>query len=231
MKVLLLIPARCGSKGIPDKNIIDICGKPLIAYSIQQGLSALDAGLSGELVVSTDCEKIAFIARKYGAQVPFLRPENISGDKAKSVEVVIHALDFFEGRGETFDIVLLLQPTTPIRPQGLLKYALDLFASNPDAESLISVYREDYINDLVMYSRQGHYAYALNPDHNKGMRRQDHGSSYVRNGVIYITSVPYIRASGRIIADRPLLVEMKKSDSINIDSMEDVEMLRRYWCA
>jgi len=230
MNILAIIPARCGSKGILDKNIIDICGKPLIAYSIEQGLMILEDNLISRLIVSTDCEMIAEIACKFGAEVPFLRPKSISDDKAKSIEFVIHALDFYEERGERFDAVLLMQPTSPMRSPDLLKQAVELFVSNADAKSLISVYEEEYINDLVMYRKEGDLAVPLNPGHNKGIRRQDHGSIYVRNGSIYITSVLYLRAKGSLIADKPLLVNMNKSDSINVDTIEDVELLRRHWC-
>jgi len=231
MRILAIVPARCGSKGIPDKNIIDICGKPLMGYSIEQGRVLFEDRVEGRLVVSTDCEKIAAVAREYGAEVPFLRPEGISGDKAKSIEFVLHALDYFEGTGDVFDAVLLLQPTAPVRAPGMLQEAIALFEKTPDAQSLISVYEEEYINDLVMYRKEGDYADALNPNHNKGVRRQDHGSVFVRNGAVYITSVPYLREHGMLISDRPLMIEMKKSESINIDTMEDVDMLRRYWCA
>ena len=86
MKILQIIPARCGSKGIKDKNIIDVCGKPLISYSIDLALELKKNNLVDTVLVSTDCEKIANISKYYGANVPFLRPDNISNDTAKSIE-------------------------------------------------------------------------------------------------------------------------------------------------
>lgn len=96
MKILAIIPARCGSKAIKDKNIINVCGKPLIAYSIEPALKLLAESFIDKVIISTDCERIATIAEKHGAEVPFLRPEAIAGDKAKSIEFILHAIEFFE---------------------------------------------------------------------------------------------------------------------------------------
>ena len=95
MKFLCIIPARCGSKGIPHKNIIDVDGKPLIQYTIEIAKQLKNNNKIKELVVSTDCKEVANISERLGVKVPFLRPENISGDKAKSVDYIIHAVNFF----------------------------------------------------------------------------------------------------------------------------------------
>jgi len=230
MKILTIIPARCGSKGIKDKNIIDVCGQPLIAYSIKQGLELKENGLVEKVIVSTDCQKIADVSLEYGAEVPFLRPEEISGDKAKSIDFMVHALEFFENKDEYFDAVLLLQPTSPIRTFELLSNSINLFKSTNN-NSLISVYKEEYINDLVMYKNiDEKELQALNPLHNKGVRRQDHGSVFVRNGSIYITRSEYLKTQKLIISDDPLFVEMSKSDSINVDTLDDLELLKRTIC-
>lgn len=230
MKVLTIIPARCGSKGIQDKNIIDVCGKPLIAYSIEPAIELFKEGMVSEVIVSTDCHKIADVANSFGAKTPFLRPETISGDNAKSIEFIIHAIEFYEKQNIFFDAVLLLQPTSPLRTYRQLQEALSEFKSK-DADSLISCYKEEYINDLVMY-RDGidNFLEPLNDKHNKGVRRQDHDSIFVRNGAVYLTRVEYLKNMRQIISDNPLLLEMKKSDSINIDTLEDLEMLKRVLC-
>lgn len=230
MKILALIPARGGSKGIKDKNIIDICGKPLIQYSIDTSLELKKHGLVCKVIVSTDSNRIAEISKKLGAEVPFLRPENISGDEAKSIDFILHALSFYEKLDIQFDSILLLQPTSPIRDITLLKDAIKLFKVK-NANSMISCYNEEYINDLVMYKTgEGTYLEPLNINHNKGLRRQDHGDIFVRNGAIYLTKVSYIKETHQIISDNPLLIEMKKSQSINIDTLEDVEILKRIIC-
>ena len=231
MKILGLIPARCGSKGIKEKNIVDICGKPLIAYSIEQALTLKKLNLIDDVVVSTDCNKIATISKKLGANVPFLRPEEISGDKAKSISFILHALDYYEKQGIEYEAVLLLQPTSPLRDIDILKDAIERFKKSK-VDSLISVYKEEYINDLVMYKVQkdNDQLEALNPLHNEGVRRQDHGSIYVRNGAVYLTTSKYLKEIHKIISDNPLMLEMSKSQSINIDTVEDLVILRNILC-
>lgn len=230
MKILVIIPARGGSKGIKDKNIIDVCGKPLIQYSINQSLELKKISLVDEIIISTDSQKIAEMGRKLGANVPFLRPESISGDKAKSIDFILHAINYYEEKNIFFDAVLLLQPTSPMRDGKLLESAIKLF-KECKSDSLISCYKEEYINDLVMYkSKVGNVLIPLNEKHNKGVRRQDHGDVFVRNGAIYLTSVKYLKETEQIISDYPLLIEMRKSQSINIDTLEDLEILKRALC-
>jgi CMP-N,N'-diacetyllegionaminic acid synthase len=227
MRILAIIPARGGSKGIPNKNIIDIKGKPLIAYSIIPALQMLEEQLIDKLIVSTDSNEIGQIAKNHGADFPFLRPDDIAGDKAKSIDLIIHALEYYKQQGEIFDAVMLLQPTSPLRTNDDLKNALKLFKENIN-DSLISAYEEEYINDLVMYkqSDDGKTSIPLNSNHNKGVRRQDHGATYVRNGCIYISSVELLN-KGFVIGEQPLLYIMPKSKSINLDTIEDVEILKR----
>jgi CMP-N,N'-diacetyllegionaminic acid synthase len=226
LKILTIIPARCGSKGVPDKNIIDICGKPLISYSIEQALALKKKGLVDTVIVSTDCKKISDISIKYGASVPFLRPKEISTDESKSIDYYMHAIDFFEDKGVFFDAILLLQPTSPIRSHKLLIEAIQLF-NEKENDSLISVYEEEYINDLVMYKLDKlNNLVSLNRLHNKGVRRQDHSGIYVRNGTIYITKIPFIKNTKTIVSDNSSYIQMSKLDSVNIDTTEDLYLAR-----
>lgn len=229
MRILTIIPARCGSKGIPLKNIQDVCGKPLISYSIEQGLQLKRNKLVEEVLVSTDCDEIAKTAKEYGASVPFLRPNEISTDNSKTIDLIHHALDYYLNIGLEFDSVLLLQPTSPLRSSKVLNQAIKLFKENNN-DSLISVFREEYINDLVIYSYNGKTLVPKDKNHNTGIRRQDHSSNYVRNGAIYITRVDFLRNHSKIISDSPLMVLMKKSDSINIDTKEDLIILKKIKC-
>ncbi len=224
--MLCIIPARGGSKGIPDKNIIDINGYPLIFYTIKPALEAQTEGLIDKVIVSTDSQKIADIANKLGAEIPFLRPENISGDKAKSVDLIKHALDFYNSQNKKYKNVILLQPTSPLRDFNDLKNCINLY-NNSQNDSLITAYEEEYINDLVMYKvgLDGKTSEPLNNKHNKVIRRQDHGSTYVRNGCIYISDSELIN-NGYVIGEKPLMYIMPKSKSINLDSMEDLNIFR-----
>ncbi len=224
-RLLALIPARGGSKGVPHKNILEVNGKPLICYTIAAALEASSRGDVANVVVSTDDEQIAAIARAAGAAVPFSRPAELAGDSAKSVDVILHALEYFQQQGVAYDGVMLLQPTTPLRTAKDISQAVDLYAAS-GAESLISCYREEYVSDLVTYRKQGDRAVPLNPNHNKGLRRQDTPAVYVRNGAVYITSVVYLRTACQVICDEPALLVMPKERSVNIDSYADVELLK-----
>jgi CMP-N-acetylneuraminic acid synthetase len=230
--ILVLIPARGGSKGIPNKNIIDVGGQPLIKYSIDIALALKESNLVNTVLVSTDYQNIADLSVQLGAEVPFLRPPELSLDNSKTIDAILHALDWFEiNQNKSFDAVLLLQPTSPLRSVDDLKKAIQDFYST-HAESLISVYKEEYINDLVMYKRttdNPNFGRPLNELHNKGVRRQDHGSVFVRNGSIYLSLVSLLK-KGLIISDNPLLFEMSKSSSINLDTPEDLILLRNTLC-
>lgn len=229
MKYLCIIPARCGSKGISFKNIVDLCGKPMIAYTVEIALQLKTQGLIDNVIVSTDCSKIAEIAEQYGAEVPFLRPEEIAGDKAKSVDFVLHSIEYYENIGVEFDAVIVLQPTSPLKSYDDVNKSIEIFDKNEN-DSLISAYKEETINDLIMYHKVEEKAIPLNSNHNKGVRRQDHGAVYIRNGAIYITKVDYLKKEKRIIADVPLMYEMSKNRSINIDTYEDLEYVRNLLC-
>jgi CMP-N,N'-diacetyllegionaminic acid synthase len=126
-KIIAIIPARGGSKGLPGKNIKRLAGKPLIAWTIEQ---AKKSGWIDKLIVDTDDEKIAEIARKYGAEVPFLRPKELAQDKSSIYDVIFHALDWFKKIGLDFDSVALLEPTSPLRKDDDIDNAVRLFLKN-----------------------------------------------------------------------------------------------------
>ena len=230
MRILGIIPARGGSKGIPRKNLADVCGKPLIAYSIETGRQLLAGGALARCIVSTDDDEIAERARALGADVPFMRPAAAATDTAKALAYVLHALDALEPQDGSYDAVMLLQPTSPIRNSAVIAQAVArLVASQSD--SLISCYREEYINDLVMYDQQTDGTLVpRNPLHNKGVRRQEHGPAMVRNGALYVTRTSYLKASGSLVCDRPVLLEMSKLDSIDVDAPDDLILLRAVLC-
>lgn len=231
MRVLALIPARGGSKGIPRKNLVDLGGRPLIAWSIETALELVRRGHVARAIVSTDDEEIAGAARVHGAEVPFMRPSELATDTAKSIGFVLHALDALEAQGERYDAVLLLQPTAPVRDAEAIGAAITRFAHEL-AVSLISCYREEYVNELVMYDDHGDGSLRpRHPDHNTGVRRQEHGPTWVRNGAVYLTRVDFIREQGRLVCDRPLLLPMAKTDSVDLDTPEDLAILRAILCA
>lgn len=227
MKILGIIPARGGSKGIPQKNIINLCGKPLIDYSIRVGNQAVEKGLLEKVIVSTDDNEIADISKKLGACVPFIRPKELASDYSKSIDFVMHALEYYREKGEIYDAVLILQPTSPLRVYEDVVQAVRLF-ENGDAESLISCSEDDEFNSLGAYFIENNKTVPLDIRHNLGIRRQDYPKLYVRNGAIFITKVEYLINKKLIISEKPLIYVMPKERSSNIDTYTDLEQCRLY---
>ena len=137
MNTLCVIPARCGSKGIPNKNIKDFDGKPLLAHSIEYAKNCKEIT---NTVVSTDSIKTSKIAEKFGASVPFIRPKKFSADSSQDIDFINHALVQCEKIYEKeFSLVILLRPTSPVRKKNLIKKGLDMMIADPDASSLKAV--------------------------------------------------------------------------------------------
>lgn len=230
IRILGIIPARGGSKGIPRKNLADLCGRPLVAWSITTGQALLATGALTRCIVSTDDDEIADVARRFGADVPFLRPAEAATDSAKASAYVWHALEVLEPADGTYDAVMILQPTSPRRDELAIAQAVERFRSG-QSQSMISCYQEDYINDLVMYIDRGDGSLdPKTPEHATGVRRQEHGPVMVRNGAVYLTRVDYFKATGRLVCDRPMLLRMRKIDSIDVDTPDDLELLRALSC-
>ena len=229
-KYLGVIPARGGSKGIPKKNIRAMNGKPLIVYTIEAANAAIEAGALDRCIVSTDSTEIAEISRNFGAEVPFIRPDYLSGDTIKSVDVILHALEFMEEQGEHYDAVITLQPTSPLRTSLDLIEGIRMF-DEKSSDSLIAVYEDVKANGFNYY-RMGpnHEGLAEHKEHNTGIRRQEMKPMYVRNGALYISSIELLKERKLIIGDVPLLYVMPKERSIDVDSMMDfayIEMIMK----
>lgn len=136
LKIITVIPARGGSKSIPNKNIKELGGLPLIAHSINYSRRCK---LVTKTIVSTDNSEIANIAKKYGAEVPFLRPHELSKDLSQDYGFMRHALDFFDDINLEYDIFILLRPTSPLRPDGLIEKSIELLTANKDSSSVRTV--------------------------------------------------------------------------------------------
>lgn len=136
LKVAVIIPARSGSKSLPKKNILPLNGKPLLCYSISYGLASK---IVDKVVVSTDSLEFAQIAKDCCAEVPFIRPAEISQDSTRDYPFMRHAMDYFESIGEVYDVYILLRPTSPLRPKGLIEKAIDIMTQYPTASSVRTV--------------------------------------------------------------------------------------------
>lgn len=217
MNVLGLIPARAGSKSIPRKNLVDLGGRPLIAWTIE---AAMNSSLS-KVIVSTDSNEIAAACKSLGAEVPFMRPEKISEDDSLSIDVVGHALDTLE---EDFDSVMLLQPTSPFRSVSDIDDAIQLLA---EADSVISVEAVEGMHPARMkfINTDGYLVDPLFAEEVENMPRQQLSPLYIRNGAIYLTRITSIRQRTFKGAKSRALI-MPSSRSINIDSEFDLQIAR-----
>jgi CMP-N,N'-diacetyllegionaminic acid synthase len=213
-KVLAVIPARGGSKRFPRKNIFSLKGHPLIAYTIK---AAKDATKITDWLVSTDDEEIAEAARRYGAPVPFIRPANISGDADRNNVVVRHAMEFMEAQtGRRYDIMMLLQPTCPIRSASHLDEAVDLLWASP-LESLASVRgpikkRNPYIKAI----RNG----VLEP-YNPAEDASDFEGCYMYNAAIYAMKRDFFLRENSFVSQRSVPLVMDRFYSVDIDEKVD----------
>ena len=222
MKILGLIPARGGSKGIRHKNIYEVGGKPLIAYTIEEALKAKECGSICDVVVTTDDSDIAEVSKKLGASVPFLRPAEISKDTSKSVDCMIHAFKFFRDQGILYDAIMLLQPTSPLRIADDIIKSAEAY-ENGNCDSLISCYLEESISEYNSYHIRNGETVPLNVNHNKGKRRQDIEPLFVRNGAIFITDVNFMLETQLVIGEKPLIFIMPRERSANIDTYYDMQ--------
>ena len=220
MKYLVIIPARGGSKGIPRKNIKELRGKPLIYYSISAAMEVFSKRNDAMVIVSTDDEEIKRVALRFGAEVPFLRPKIISNDKSASIDYVFHALNFFQSQGEHPENIIILQPTSPLRTAADIQAATEIYEENC-AKSLISVYKEDTLNEKIMYRQEGMRGLPIVPTHNAGRRRQEDESVLVRNGAMYVIEANTLIADNTLVSNSPYIYIMPKVRSINIDTPDD----------
>ena len=224
MKILGIIPARGGSKGIVGKNIKILNGKPLIGYTIEQ---AQKSKLLNKFIVSTDEQEIANVAINFHAEVPFLRPKEISDSKSTSLELIIHVINFFENKGEFFDSICLLQPTSPFRPENTIDLAIKTFIDS-DKDSLISI-REvpSHYNPYWTFFDDGGCLVKSIPG-KIITRRQDLPLAFHRDGAIYISKVEYIKKNQSILSEDVVGFKIDSPQLINIDNLDDWEVAEKF---
>lgn len=218
MKNIAIIPARSGSKGLPDKNIKNLNGYPLLYYAVE---AARNSGLFAEIMVSTDSEKYADIARQSGATVPFLRSENNSCDNASSWDAVKEVLENYLKLGKQFDTVCLLQPTSPLRTADDIVNAYKLLKEK-EADAVTSVCECDHSPLWCMTLNEDGYL----GDFRKSLAdlpRQKLRQYYRFNGAIYVRRIEDDKSSIRLLDNNEFAFVMEKSRSIDIDTVEDLE--------
>lgn len=225
MRVLGLIPARGGSKGVPRKNIKPLMGRPLIQYTID--CAKASAGID-RLLVSTDDEKIAEVSRSLGVEVPFLRPAVLASDASPTLPVIQHSLGWLEERGESFDAVCLLQPTNPLRTPAIIDGCLKLFEESA-ADSVITILPvPDKHNPHWVYFRSSDGELRLSTGEACPIsRRQDLPPAFHREGSIYVTKLDVLMEGNSLFGDRVVGYPIDPADSVNIDSPDDWKIAER----
>ena len=209
LKILAVIPARGGSKGVPKKNIKMLGGKPLVAHSIE---AAKNSSFVDRTVVTTDSEEIGRVAKQFGAEV-IIRPQELAQDKTPMDPVVEHVVSLFEKDGYSPDAVLLLQPTSPLRTASHVEGAIQAFSSG-NFDSLISIFK--IYNNRHEAGKDG----LLTPTFTKSKNRNERPPAIFENGAIYISTAPLIK-EGRIRGDRIGYYEMDQYSSVDIDTLLD----------
>ncbi|SFO48487.1 N-acylneuraminate cytidylyltransferase [Algoriphagus ornithinivorans] len=219
MKILGLIPARGGSKGIPGKNIKALGGKPLLAYTFD---SAQESKLLSKVILSSDDSDIIAVANQIGLEVPFTRPENLANDQSPTLPVIAHALRFFEEKGEKFDAICLLQTTYPFRRKGLIDDAIKEFIRT-DAEALVSVLPvpHEFNPHWVFEPGQNGFLEIATGEKQIIPRRQDLPTSFFRDGAIYITKSEVILSKNSILSEKLAYIVGDESRYVNLDTFDD----------
>lgn len=219
MRILGLIPARGGSKGVPGKNKRLLGEQPLIVYTIE----AAKTSILTKVIVSTDDISIAEIASASGVEVPFLRPAILASDSAKSLDVAKHALLTMEERDGLYDALMLLQPTAPFRTADDINTSIRLLQCNPFADSVISVVDVEGFHPARMkYIENGILIDPPFAESYESQNRQDLTPMYLRNGAIYLTRRDILMANsfkGKVCLAHIMPVER----SVNIDTLADFE--------
>lgn len=219
-KVLAVIPARGGSKGLPRKNILSFCGKPLIAWTIEQALQTPEID---KVIVSTDSQEIADVAVAYGASVPFLRPDHLASDIASSIDVLLHAADFLSSNlHERYDYLICLEPTSPLREVSDISGSLKVLNENDEVDSVVGVARTEGIHPAFLYKisdRKNLVPYL--EKHPNSVRRQELEVLYHLEGSVYISDINSLREKRGFYHERtaPWIVDRYKS--IEIDEYSD----------
>ena len=220
-KILAIIPARSGSKGIKDKNIRLLGGKPLLAYPI---LAALGCGNITRIILSTDSEKYAKIGSEFGAEVPWLRPQRLSGDKAKRSDVILSILDKCPG----YDIIVYLEPTSPFTSSEDITAAIDLLISSDSAQSVVGIAKnETYHPMYAVRSENGFLTPYLAKNFDEmPINRQELDDVWFFDGSLYVSYVDAFKKYREFYHEKTLGIELEEYKKIEIDSILDFDMAK-----
>lgn len=222
MNILVVIPARGGSKGIPFKNIYPINSKPMIEYTIE---AILEAKIECDIVVSTDSEKISEIARKYSSIIIIKRPNEISGDFATTESSLIHALDYMEVNGnKRFDYVITLQPTSPLRKSSTISKFLEEFQKVKNVYDAQLTLHQSF-SDYWTVDENGEFVRLFK---DAPRRRQARKPLYVENSCIYITSAKSLRETNSVLGYKTNGFIISEVEGMDINEYNDIKLAESY---
>jgi len=223
MKILAVIPARGGSKGIPRKNIIPVCGKPLMVWTIE---AALASTYITRTVVSSDDDEILQIAQQFRAE-GIKRPNALATDEAGSEALITHALETEKMKGNHYEYIMLLQPTSPLRGTKEIDEAVKLLLAS-DAKALISVSIPEHTPYKAFKLNANGKLEGLIDNKTPFMRRQDLPQTFMPNGAIYIVKTEQFLKSGSLFCeDATMAYEMSREKSIDVDTMDDLVLIEK----
>lgn len=227
--VIAIITARGGSKGLPGKNIKELCGKPLIAWSIEAGLGSQ---YIDEVVVTTDSEEIARIAREFGASAPFIRPAELASDTATSFDAVKHVIDFYADQlHKKFDYIILLEPTSPLREKNDIDEMLEKIISMESQFDAIVSLGEVHEHPSIMKKIMGDEIQSFSKELVMTTRRQDNATAYFPYGVAYIVKIKTFLEEKSFYPLRTTYKLIKRYQCYEIDDIYDflaIENIMKY---
>lgn len=221
-RILAIIPARGGSKGLPRKNLLEVGGKPLIAWTICEGLKSR---FIDRLILSSDDHEIIETAKEWGCEAPFIRPKELATDEAKTSDVVVHALTEMNKKNESFDYITLLQPTSPLR-------------SHKDIDSCIEECHKKNAFSCVTVSeteKSPFWMYFLDADNHmqpvidatgRPTRRQELPTAYTLNGAVYVVKREWFQEIKSFVTEETIAHVMPKERSLDIDTALDLKFFR-----
>lgn len=220
-KVLAVMPARGGSKGIPNKNIAPLHGKPLINWTIE---AAQASQYIDRLILSSDDARICRAAESAGCEVPFVRRKELATDDAKSIDVVFDALEKVPG----FDLIVLLQPTSPLRSTSDIDGCLELLVERSAYSAVTVAPAQEHPYLIYSMNAGGRLDPFIGAAQQASLRRQDLPEAYSLNGAVYVAEIEWLRKSRSFISGQPAGYVMPKLRSVDIDDQEDLELAAEY---
>jgi len=221
-KILAIVPARGGSKGLPKKNIKEMNGKPLIAWSLD---AAKQCDFIDEIFVSTDSQEIADVCEAHGVFVPHLRPAHLASDTSRSIDAILYTIDYLEKQGKYFDLVVLLEPTSPQREVSDIQNAIKQLIETEGAESIVGVYKTEC----------QHPDFLVSLDENKFLKsyvnkfdakpRQELEDLFFFEGTVYVATVESLRREEGFYHDKTIGYITSKYKSLEVDDIYDFIMI------